>query len=74
LKVLNTPLLEIQKQLKAAKFADELWSKLLDIKTYQYTKEEVDKLMALITKRTQDRDTLKATSVVQLWKNNLSEL
>jgi hypothetical protein len=34
----------------------------------------VDKLMALITKRTQDRDTLKATSVVQLWKNNLSEL
>ena len=74
LKVLNTPLLEIQKQLKAAKFADELWSKLLDIKTYQYTKEEVDKLSALITKRTQDRDALKATSVVQLWKNNLSEL
>jgi DNA topoisomerase-2 len=74
LKVLNTPLLEIQKQLKAAKFADEIWSKLLDIKTYQYTKEEIDKLTALITKRTQDRDALKATSVVQLWKNNLSEL
>jgi len=74
LKVLNTPLLEIQKQLKAANFADEIWSKLLDIKTYQYTKEEVDKLSALITKRTQDRDALKATSVVQLWKNNLSEL
>jgi len=74
LKVLNCPLLEIQKQLKAANFADEIWSKLLDIKTYQYTKEEVDKLMALINKRTQDRDALKATSVVQLWKNNLSEL
>ena len=74
LKVLNIPLVEIQKQLKAAKFADEIWSKLLDIKTYQYTKEEVEKLLALITKRTQDRDALKATSVVQLWKNNLSEL
>jgi DNA topoisomerase-2 len=74
LKVLNCPLLEIQKQLKAANFADEIWSKLLDIKTYQYTKEEVEKLMALINKRTQDRDALKATSVVQLWKNNLSEL
>jgi DNA topoisomerase-2 len=74
LKILNTPLLEIQKQLKAVKFVDEIWSKLLDIKTYQYTKEEVDKLTALITKRTQDRDALKATSVVQLWKNNLGEL
>ena len=74
LKVLNCPLLSIQKQLKAAEFSDEIWSKLLDIKTYQYTKEEVEKLGALITKRTQDRDSLKATSVVQLWKNNLGEL
>lgn len=74
LKVMNVPLLEIQEQLKNSQFADEIWSKLLDIKTYQYTKEEVDKLMALIAKRKQDRDALKATSVVQLWKNNLSEL
>ena len=74
LKVLNAPLLEIQKQLTAAQFADEIWTKLMDIKTYQYTKEEVEKLMALIAKRRQDRDALKATSVVQLWKNNLSEL
>jgi DNA topoisomerase-2 len=74
LKVLNAPLLEIQKQLKAAQFSDEIWSKLLDIKTYQYTKEEVEKLAALVAKRKHDRDALKATSVVQLWKNNLSEL
>ena len=56
------------------KFADEIWEKLLDIKTYQYTREEVEKLLGLITKRKQDRETLKAMSVVQLWKNNLSEL
>jgi DNA topoisomerase-2 len=74
LKVLNVPLLEIQKQLKGSQFVDEIWSKLMDIKTYQYTKEEVEKLLALIAKRRQDRDVLKATSVVQLWKNNLSEL
>jgi len=30
--------------------------------------------MALIAKRTGDRDALKALSVVQLWKNNLSDL
>jgi DNA topoisomerase II len=74
LKVLNVPLVEIQRQLGAAKFEDEIWPKLLDIKTYQYTKEEVDKLRALIAKRQEDRDTLKATSVTQIWKNNLDEL
>ena len=74
LKVLNAPLVAIQRQLKDAQFADEIWNKLMDIKTYQYTKEEVEKLMALIEKRRDDRNTLKATSVVQLWKNNLSEL
>ena len=48
--------------------------KLMDIKTYQYTKEEVDKLVALIARRASDRNALKALSVVQLWKNNLSEV
>jgi DNA topoisomerase-2 len=74
IKVMNTPLSQIQAQLKTAEFKDEIWSKLMDIKTYQYTKEEVDKLMALIAKRTSDRNALKATSVVQLWKNNLGEV
>jgi DNA topoisomerase-2 len=74
IKVMNTPLAQIQAQLKSAEFREEIWSKLMDIKTYQYTKEEVDKLMALIAKRTSDRDALKATSVVQLWKNNLREV
>lgn len=74
LKVLNVPLAQVQLQLSKARFKDEIWEKLLDIKTYQYTKEEVEKLLALITKRTQDRNALKATSVTQLWKNNLSEL
>ena len=74
LQVFNTPLEQIHAQLKREKYAEDLWSKLLDIKTYQYTKEEVDKLMALIAKRTSDRNALKALSVVQLWKNNLREV
>jgi DNA topoisomerase-2 len=74
LQVFNTPLEQIHAQLKREKYAEDLWPKLLDIKTYQYTKEEVDKLVALIAKRTSDRNALKALSVVQLWKNNLREV
>jgi DNA topoisomerase-2 len=74
IRVMNTLLIDIQNQLKAAKFDEAIWVKLMDIKTYQYTKEEVDKLTALIAKRTHDRQVLKGTSVVDLWKNNLSQL
>jgi DNA topoisomerase-2 len=72
--VLNIPLAQIQSQLRREKYDEVIWPKLLDIKTYQYTKEEVDKLMALIAKRQSERATLKATSVTQIWINNLSEL
>jgi DNA topoisomerase-2 len=74
LKVMNVPLAQVQKQLASAQFKDEIWEKLLDIKTVQYVAEEVQKLRDLVTRRKGERDTLKATSVVQLWKNNLSEL
>ena len=72
--VLNAPLEQIHSQLRREKYAEALWPKLLDIKTYQYTKEEVDKLMALISKRQSERVALKATSVTQMWINNLGEL
>ena len=72
MQVFNVPMMQIEAQLRREKYAEAIWSKLLDIKTFQYTKEEVDKLMALIAKRTSDRDALKATSVVQLWKNELN--
>jgi DNA topoisomerase-2 len=74
LKVLNVPLAQVQTQLAKAQFKDEIWEKLMDIKTYQYVAEEVKRLQDLVAKRKADRDALKATSVVQLWKNNLSEL
>jgi DNA topoisomerase II len=74
LTVFNVPLGQIHEQLRREKYAEAIWPKLLDIKTYQYTKEEVDKLVALVARRKAERDALKATSVTQLWKNNLSEL
>ena len=74
LRVMNVPLAQVQAQLKRANFKDETWEKLLDIKTYQYVAEEVARLQDLVAKRKGERDTLKATSVIQLWKNNLSEL
>jgi DNA topoisomerase-2 len=74
LKVMNVPLAQIQLQLSQAQFKDEIWEKLLDIKTYQYVAEEVAKLHEMVVKKKSDRDALKATSVTQLWKNNLGEL
>jgi DNA topoisomerase-2 len=71
---MNVPLVQIHEQLRKALFDEATWPKLMDIKTYQYTREEVEKLVALIEKRQTERAALKATSVVQLWKNNLGEI
>ena len=72
--IFNVPMEQIQFQLRREKYAEAIWPKLLEIKTYQYTKEEVDKLMELVARRKAEREALKALSVPQLWKNNLSEL
>ena len=74
IQVLNIPLEEIHNQLRSENFKEDLWPKLLDIKTYQYTREEVLKLKDLCERRVAERDVLKNTSVSQMWKNNLSEL
>ena len=74
IQILNVPLEEIRTQLRVENFKEELWSKFLDIKTYQYTREEVLKLKDLCERRVAERDVLKNTSVSQMWKNNLSDL
>jgi len=72
--VFNVPLEQIHTQLRREKYDESLWSKLMDIKTYQYTKEEVAKLEALCTAKRQEHARLKALTVVQMWKNNLGEI
>ena len=74
LKVMNVPLAEVQTQLESQKYNKENWDKLLDIKTHQYTQEEVCKLLKQIEDRKKEHEDLKGTSVVQLWKNNLREM
>ena len=72
--VFNVPLESIHLQLRREKYSEDIWPKLLDIKTYQYTKEEVAKLVELCRQKAVARAALKATSVVDLWKNNLANL
>jgi DNA topoisomerase-2 len=74
LHVLNVPIETVYEQLRRNSFDENEWVKLLDIKTYHYTKEEVEKLMKLCAVKRQEREELKGTTVVQMWKNNLSEL
>jgi DNA topoisomerase-2 len=74
LHVFNVPLEQIHAQLRREKYDENLWPKLMDIKTYQYTKEEVVKLEALCTTKRQEHARLKALTVVQMWKNNLGEI
>ena len=73
-RVMNVPLAEIEEQMVKQGFAQVIRPKLLDIKTYQYTREEVAKLEALCAARRQEHTMLHGTSVVQLWKNNLGEI
>lgn len=72
LKVLNVPLAQVQLQLTKARFKD--WSKLMDIKTYQYVAEEVEKLRDLCAKKQTERAALKGTTIVQMWKNELANV
>lgn len=74
IKVLNEPLEQVKSQLRKRKFDEEYVPKLLDIKTYNYTQEEVKKLIDLSEKKKRDLETLKGTSVLQMWKNNLGDL
>ena len=74
IKLLNEPLDSVKTQMRKRKFEEEYVPKLLDIKTYNYTHEEVTKLEALAAKRHSDLQVLRGTSVLQMWKNNLSQL
>jgi DNA topoisomerase-2 len=74
LTIFNVPMSQIEDQLRRENYDEVIWSKLLDIKTYQYTKEEVEKLLNLCTQKKMERQVLKDTTVVQLYQNNLSEL
>ena len=74
IQVFNKPIDAIHNQLREEVYAENLWTRLLDIKTYQYTLEEVEKLQKLCKSKTAERDSLKGTTVVQMWEKNLNDL
>ena len=72
--IMNIPMDDIKAQLRAENFKEDIWQKLLDIRTYQYTREEVTKLKDACDAKKMEWTALKTTSVTQMWKNNLEEL
>lgn len=74
IQVFNTPMDQIHSQLKRENYEEAFWPKLLDIRTAQYSKEEVAKLEAICHAKQTEYTALKTTTVTQMWKNNLSAL
>lgn len=72
--IFNTPRAQIDEQFRTFKFDQEIWPKLLDIRTIQYSREEVQKLLEACRQREAEREALSAMSVPELWKQNLNLL
>ena len=62
---------DIQVQLQNGEFHEKYWDRLLNIKTYQYSNEEVQSLVDLCSKKKNEYDIIKKTSVSQFWKKDL---
>jgi hypothetical protein len=48
-----------------------LSEEMLNTKTYEYTTEKIQELMDLIGKKEQEIDTAKATTIAQMWQNDI---
>ncbi len=62
---------DIEKSLMHHKFEKSIWGDLFDIKTYQYTSDELEKLDTKMAKLRDTIETLKVTSVSEMWKSDL---
>jgi len=72
--VFNQSIETIKRQLKEEVYAEAIWSKLLETKTYEYTLEEVEKLQNLCIQKQNEREIVKGTTVFQMWEKNLREM
>jgi DNA topoisomerase-2 len=61
----------VEKILGEYMFAPDSWSDLLGIKTYEYTSDELEKLQGLIDQANLEMRTLKQSTIVSLFKNDL---
>jgi DNA topoisomerase II len=65
---------ELDADMVAAGFSRAHAPKMLDIKTSGYTAEEIARLVAKASAATREMEALRATSVSDMWKHNLSVL
>lgn len=63
---------QIQEDMKAREIDEEYWELLMNIKTYQYTEEELENLANQIRKLEDEFDELRNTRVTELWKTDIS--
>ena len=62
---------QIEEQMKCNGIADKFWDECLNIKTYSYTKEEVDKMNEKIKSIRSQLSITEQTSIADMWKNDL---
>jgi DNA topoisomerase-2 len=72
--VFNVPLEQIHYQLRREKYTEELWPKLLDIKTYQYTEEAIAKLTQESAQAVEELEALQKTQILNLWKADIKNM
>lgn len=62
---------QIQESMKRCEISEEFWDECMNIKTYQYTSEEVEKLNQKTVEQRKKLVTLEQTSIADMWKNDL---
>ena len=72
--VFRRPLKDIEADLAKFEFPEPMWSRLMDTPTSQYTAEKMDTLAGTIKGLEDQLAKLRATSVPELWKQNLDNL
>lgn len=74
LAVFRRPIKDIEADLAKFEFPQTMWSKLMDTPTSQYTHEKMEALAGTIRGLEDQLAKLRATSVPELWKQNLDNL
>jgi DNA topoisomerase-2 len=63
---------QIEDAMKVNNLEEKHHDSLLNIKTYQYTLEEIEKLQKQLEESRSELDTINTTTIADMWKNDLS--
>ncbi len=65
---------QIQESMKTHKIPEKFWEDCLNVKTYQYTNEEIEKLNRQISENRTELRLIEETTIADMWKNDLLAL